>query len=139
MNQPGKVANPARCQLNRENDFYVLLLVLLNQHTLQSPRLFGTATSCHTLAGRDGLPPLLRAAEKGITVAIRVLLGAPSINVNARAPRNKKTALVLAARAGHLEAVQMLLGAGADTSLADRRDWSAMHFAAWKGHLRETR
>lgn len=84
-----------------------------------------------------GLPPLLRAAQEGLTVAVRVLLGAPVINVNATATRSKKTALVLAARAGHLEAVELLLGAGADVSLGDRRDWTAMHFAAWKGHLGE--
>lgn len=84
-----------------------------------------------------GLPPLLRAAQEGLTVAIRVLLGAPTINVNATATRSRKTALVLAARAGHLEVVELLLGAGADVSMGDRRDWTAMHFAAWKGHLGE--
>lgn len=80
---------------------------------------------------------MLRAAQEGLTVAVRVLLGAPAINVNARAARSEKTALVLAARAGHVETVELLLGAGADVSIGDRRNWTAMHFAAWKGHLGE--
>lgn len=46
-------------------------------------------------------------------------------------------AMCLASRKGHVEVVQLLLGAGASPSVADKRRWTPLHFAAWKGHLRE--
>lgn len=97
-----------------------------------------TSFVCETFADPGGLPPLLRAATDGLAIAVRELLRAPRLDLNATAPRSGKTALVLASRAGHLEVVQMLLGAGADVSLGDAKGWTALHFAAWKGHMGET-
>lgn len=83
------------------------------------------------------MPPLVRAALDGRIVPVRQMLTAPRIDLDAPTPRSGKTALVHASRAGHLVVVQMLLGAGADVSVADVRGWTAIHFAAWKGHLSE--
>lgn len=37
-----------------------------------------------------------------------------------------------AARQGHLECVQVLIGAGADVHVLDRFGWNALHFAAYR-------
>lgn len=82
-----------------------------------------------------GYSVALRAARDGKTTAVRELLGAGVEIVHVVPRRSGKTALILAARAGHLEIVQGLLGAGADVLKGDRRGWTSLHFASWKGHL----
>ncbi|CAM9225313.1 unnamed protein product [Ectocarpus sp. 6 AP-2014] len=123
---------------------------------LQDPNPNPTLVRELVLAGanlgcRDpkGYLPIQRAAANGLTAALRELLSSSSttitkrrkrgigkIDLDATVPQSGKTALVLGARMGHVEIVQMLLGAGASASLADRRGWTALHFASWKGHLR---
>eukprot|EP00903_Cladosiphon_okamuranus_P013459 g12535.t1 len=105
------------------------------------------------LAGADlgrpdskGYLPIQRAAANGQTSALRELLSnssnarsdstLPRLDLDAAVADSGKTAMCLAARKGHVEVVQMLLGAGANPSVADKRRWTPLHFAAWKGHLR---
>ena len=48
--------------------------------------------------------------------------------------RQGRTALMLAAGAGHENLVDLLLAAGADTTRADRQGWSAADHARAAGH-----
>ncbi|CAM9772990.1 unnamed protein product [Scytosiphon promiscuus] len=105
-----------------------------------------------------GYLPIQRAAATGQSDILRELLSSSGISsrsggsgngsrgptgsaacrvdLDSTVPQSGRTALVIAARAGHVEAVQTLLGAGASSCLADKKGWTALHFAAWKGHLR---
>ena len=48
--------------------------------------------------------------------------------------RQGRTALMLAAGAGHENLVDLLLAAGADTTLTDRQGWNAATHARKAGH-----
>ena len=61
-----------------------------------------------------GNPPLLEAAERGFTKAVKILLAAGA-NVNATG-MTRHTALHYAASEGHAEIVKILLAAGADVN-----------------------
>ncbi len=85
---------------------------------------------------------LLLAADKDQTAVIAQLLNHADIDVNHWDPNyppdaygvSQRTALHLAAAAGHTATVQTLLTAGADTDTGDYADQTALHLAAAAGH-----
>lgn len=46
-----------------------------------------------------------------------------------------RTCLHVAARSGHYEMVQVLIGQGADPAIEDKQGWLALHHAAYSGYL----
>ena len=86
----------------------------------------------------DASLQFLVAADSGDTVEVRRLL----IDVNARhmghhtspAFNAGGTALMYAARSGHLDTVVALLALGADVAALDKERWNALHYAAFNGH-----
>jgi uncharacterized protein len=46
-----------------------------------------------------------------------------------------RTSLMLAAEKGHTETVRRLLDGGADVQAKNSNGWTALLFAAWKGHI----
>ncbi|MFT4194696.1 ankyrin repeat domain-containing protein, partial [Ottowia sp.] len=76
---------------------------------------------------RPGWSPLHYAATGGDTAMIRLLLERRA-EVDARSP-NESTPLMLAARYGTVEAVQMLLRAGADPRARNQLGMDALDFA----------
>ena len=77
---------------------------------------------------------LLEAAAKGdVQLLQTVLAEAPELLDGADS--QGRTAVICAARAGHVEAMRALHGAGASLHGADSQGRTAMQFAARKGHL----
>lgn len=78
---------------------------------------------------RAGEPALLVAVREGSMSALRVLLAAPRLRVDAAAP-NGNTALMLAAYKRNGAAVDLLLAKGA---AVDGAGWTPLHYAAASG------
>lgn len=70
------------------------------------------------LPDSSGMPPLLRASQRGDCASIRVLHGRGA-NVHARSGLFGRSALALAAERGHPETCKLLLELGADASARD--------------------
>ncbi|KAJ0392773.1 hypothetical protein P43SY_003359 [Pythium insidiosum] len=81
----------------------------------------------------SGETALQLAAQEGLVAVIRLLLEAPGICVDA-ADDSGWTPLQAAARWGHLEAVKLLLRAGARTESANESGATALHWAASYGY-----
>lgn len=81
-----------------------------------------------------GRTPLMFASSKGFTAIVKDLL-ARGADPNA-APTDAQgwTALMVAARAGHVETVQALLRGGADVALRDKTGNTALALAEAQGH-----
>lgn len=67
-----------------------------------------------------GVTPLHVAGNEGHVSVIQALLAAPKIDVDRRESMEDRTALHLAAKAGQLRCVELLLAAGARPDLVDR-------------------
>ena len=82
-----------------------------------------------------GNTPLIWAADRGHARAVQLLLQtAGSAEVNRRGFLGA-TAVARASRGGHTAALEVLLGAeGVDPNLANHKQQSPLHFAAFKGH-----
>jgi ankyrin repeat protein len=80
-------------------------------------------------------PVMVATAESEDRVILQFLLQQDGIKVN---QRNKDgfTALIMAAEAGHVAAVRLLLSHGADVGLADKEGFTPVFAAAARGHLR---
>ena len=76
---------------------------------------------------QDPLPFWFEAAKQGDAETLQQL--APSVDVNAMNGEGE-AALHLAVRSGSLAAVEVLLAAGADTSIATYYKWQPLHLAA---------
>lgn len=81
-------------------------------------------------AGR-GDPALIYAVRNDAVKSLPVLLGAPRIDIEARAP-NGDTALMVAAYRKDAKTVATLLERGAEPN---RPGWTALHYAAASGNL----
>jgi ankyrin repeat protein len=77
---------------------------------------------------------LFQAAQSGDAQKVAKLLEAGA-DVDGGTPGHNTTALMIAARAGHLAVVQTLLTAGADANAQDRGEEVALNEAAFEGHL----
>ena len=80
---------------------------------------------------KDGWTPLHYAATSGNVAVIRLLLAHGAV-LEARSP-NRTTPLMMAARYGSEEAVDALLAAGADRTLANDQGMDAVAFAQSSG------
>ena len=84
------------------------------------------------LGDANGNTPLNLAAFHGHTEAVRFLLGHGAI-INK--PNNQRqTALILAAKAGQKQVVDLLLHAGANPAIRDARGWNAEEWAQRQGY-----
>jgi len=89
------------------------------------------------LEGRTEAPPppvqaLLKAARRGAVADIRTF-AEEGVDLDARDPVDRSTALIRAVKFGELEAVEALLAGGASPEIGDRHDVRPLHFAASRG------
>lgn len=77
-----------------------------------------------TLPGSEGIRSIPLAAIHGRTACLKILLAGASPTIDLLDDEGA-TALHWAARAGHHEALTLLLQAGARTDIRDNEDWSA--------------
>ena len=83
----------------------------------------------------SGATPLIIAATAGKDMAaMRMLIDTSDSSVD-RTDHDGRTALIHAARRGHMEVAQLLLERGASPNAADKRGASALHHAAETGAL----
>jgi ankyrin repeat protein len=82
----------------------------------------------------DGFTPLIIACARNLEVLATKLLTDKTVNVAAVGPRGL-TALHCATRNGNLELVKKLTERGADCTVKNAYNHSAIHFAAWSGHI----
>ena len=76
---------------------------------------------------------ILPASDRGDTETVRTLLKQYPKAVHLLNYENN-TALILAARGGHIDTVRALLEAGADVHYADQGRWTALSYASRWGH-----
>lgn len=84
----------------------------------------------------DGDTTLRKAADAGYTSLVATLLSKPGMSdiLNDVLPSSGDSALMCAAKAGHLEVVRLLLEAGVDTTLPDADGKTALMLAMEKNH-----
>jgi len=82
-----------------------------------------------------GQSPLYWAAYRGKISTISLLFEKFK-DIDPNAPDNRgKRSLRAAAKRGHREAINALLGHGADLSLADGKGWTPLHLCYYHGHI----
>lgn len=81
-----------------------------------------------------GAQAIHRAAVTGQNEAIRFLVSELGVDVDLRATSTDLTALLYAAKEGHVSTVQMLISLGADLNAKDDRNRSALHLACAGQH-----
>ncbi len=85
---------------------------------------------CSSKADRE----LVLAASEGRLTQVRMLLDGGA-NVNYRLPDDGTTALIAAARNGHLNVVEALARRGADINAVDHDVGAALYWAAFNGKI----
>lgn len=121
-----------------------LLCAVENGHVLMAKSLIDQGANIHAV-GTDGWSILHLAAYFGKASVIAMLLAPertpdrpterdkdqrPQIDVNARHPADGDTPLGVAARQGHLAAIETLLDNGADVLKTNSEGWNVVHIAA---------
>jgi len=133
----------------RENNLELAKFLLDNRANARLRNRYGdTALASAALAGHEAIVRLLLERQvdpnqEGWSAlhyaafenrgAVAALLLAAGAHPNARAP-NGSTAVMLAAKRGHLETVRLLVGAGADLSVADADEGTALDMARRANH-----
>ena len=69
---------------------------------------------------QNGITPLMAAAENGHDACVRLLAGTGKVSLDAKEHLQGATALFLACRGGHMEAVRALLTAGANPNAPEK-------------------
>ncbi|KAJ1952768.1 hypothetical protein EC988_003371, partial [Linderina pennispora] len=91
--------------------------------------------SVNQAVAATGMAALHYAAARGHAAVVRELCEEGGAVVDLP-DREGETALMKAAYGGHVDAVEWLVGAGADMRRGDRDGWTALHNAAGRGHVR---
>ena len=81
--------------------------------------------------------PLILAVESGDFSLVKKALETADTNIHARDDLDR-TSLILAAKRGYLEIVDILLAAGADPNAKDQQSQTALTYAAMTGHDKVT-
>lgn len=89
--------------------------------------------SRRVIATPPSIAALAQACSEGDSGAARRLLEA-GVPVDARYESRNETMLILAAKAGHLDVVRLLIEHGADPSLVDSNPWDGLYWAVRNGH-----
>ena len=82
--------------------------------------------------GHRGQSPLYRAARRGYGDLVKLLVGA-GVDSNAMENTSQWTPLIVASVYGHSHLVKDLKAAGVNTTHLDRRGWSAVDHASYRG------
>lgn len=115
------------------------LVDIQGRSAVQLARLKGHASAAQVLEAAVNAPPgedktlLMAYAEHGRSAALQGLVHQGGIDVNAQ-NSSGTTALMKAARGGHVEAMRALLEAGADPGIEDHEGRSALAHARLAGH-----
>ena len=83
--------------------------------------------------------PLHYAALCGLDVVVKSLIAQHSPNLDTRCFDHKSTALLLASRRGHVEAIRVLLDNDADANGRNRFKSTPLHLASTRGHAEAVR
>jgi ankyrin repeat protein len=84
---------------------------------------------------RDGQTVLMCAARKGNVDIIEYLLGRPGVDIHAKTRTKGETALGFAGRNGQVEAMRLLIAAGARVEAGPSDEWWPLFSAALGGSL----
>jgi len=91
---------------------------------------------------RPSLPrgtPLHYAALCGLDVVVNFLIIEHSQDLDTRCFDHESTALHLASRSGHVEAIRVILDNGADADVQNKSDSTPLHMASTGGHVEAVR
>mmetsp|Transcript_14979 Transcript_14979/g.22534 ORF Transcript_14979/g.22534 Transcript_14979/m.22534 type:complete len:111 (-) Transcript_14979:109-441(-) len=85
-------------------------------------------------AGKHSRTPLMSACSKGQLTVAKLLINTPGVDLNAQ-DSDGMTALMLAARIGALEVTGVLMTAGCDRNLTDKKGRTADSHASSHGYM----
>jgi ankyrin repeat protein len=110
-----------------------VLCACMGGHTDVVVLLLGAGADA-ALPGTNGLTPLMYAAEGGHVGVVQALVTHGCGDLNACVEGFGLTALTMACMNGHGEVVGLLLGAGADWSIANGDGFTPLHIAHARGY-----
>jgi glycerophosphodiester phosphodiesterase len=113
---------------------HLLALAIENGHTEVAETLIAAKLGLDVLDER-GQSPLYRAARRGYGNLVKLLLEA-SVDGDAADVGNQWTPLIVASVYGHTGPVEQLKAYKVDIDRLDRRGWSAVDHAAYRGYPR---
>ncbi|KAF2869519.1 ankyrin repeat-containing domain protein [Massariosphaeria phaeospora] len=111
---------------------HLLALAIESGHTEVAETLIAAKLGLNVLGDR-GQGPLYRAARRGYGNLVKLLLEA-SVDGDAADVGNQWTPLIVASVYGHTGPVEQLKAYEVDVNRLDRRGWSAVDHAAYRGY-----